>query len=97
MDNSFACLVPRLICYLDRANALTADHATALHARVDAGDAHVKNIFLKYENDKDVYQLIDALKALHKAEDAVAQNEVYWLIQILLCIFSFYLIYFHSG
>jgi hypothetical protein len=41
-----------------------------LHARVDAGDAHVKNVFVKYETDKDVYQLIDALKALQLEEES---------------------------
>jgi hypothetical protein len=41
-----------------------------LHARVDAGDAHVKSVFVKYETDKDVYQLIDALKALQLEEES---------------------------
>lgn len=49
--------------------------------RVDAGDAHVKRIFVRYETDKDVYQLIDALKALHLAEQGAgsanaSQDEV---------------------
>jgi NADH:ubiquinone oxidoreductase subunit E len=41
-----------------------------LHARVDAGDSHLKRVFSKYETDKDVYQLIDALKALQLEEQS---------------------------
>lgn len=36
-----------------------------LNSLVDAGNRTVRNIFLGYEEDKDVYRLIDSLKALN--------------------------------
>lgn len=51
-------------CYC-RANALSATQASVLNALVDAGNRTVRNIFLGYEEDKDVYRLIDSLKALN--------------------------------
>lgn len=57
----------RFTCCLQphRANALSAHQAAALNALVDGGSATVRSIFLAYEDDKDVYKLIDALKELN--------------------------------
>jgi hypothetical protein len=50
--------------------------------RVDAGDTHVKRIFVKYETDKDVYHLIDSLKALNLGEESEEADEEVSLINL---------------
>ncbi len=59
-----------------RANALTPLQTSSLHALVDANNQTVKRIFLNYECDKDVYALIDSLKALRlDPEDGDEEDE----------------------
>jgi hypothetical protein len=65
---------------------LTAVQAHALNMRVDAGDTHVKRIFVKYETDKDVYHLIDSLKALNLGEEPEEANEE---VSLLICLLHF--------
>eukprot|EP01032_Pedospumella_encystans_P013349 gene13349-15376_t len=65
-----------VIDILSRANALTPLQTSSLHALVDANNQTVKRIFLAYESDKDVYALIDSLKALRlDPEDGDDEDE----------------------
>lgn len=47
-----------------------------MNALVDANNLTVKRIFLAYEADKDVYQLIDSLKALNLDVEEGEESEV---------------------
>lgn len=76
-----------------RANALTPLQTSSLHALVDANNQTVKRIFLAYESDKDVYALIDSLKALRldpedgdDEEEEVRFNHILLFCLCLLCI-----------
>jgi hypothetical protein len=50
-----------------------------LNVLIDQGDERVKRVFCLYEADKDVYQLIDALKIFKSREE---------VIKTLLCVCS---------
>ena len=50
-------------CCVYRASAISAEQTAQLNALVDAGNPQLRGIFRRYETDKDVYALIDALKA----------------------------------
>ena len=55
---------------------MTPLQTSSLHALVDANNQTVKRIFLAYESDKDVYALIDSLKALRlDPEDGDDEDE----------------------
>ena len=59
---------------LAKASALTADQVALLNAKIDKEDAYLQNIFSKYEEDKDVYSLIDLLRSI-KTYDSYNEDE----------------------
>ena len=48
------------------ANAVDPPQAAYLDELIDQGDVQVRKVFYEYEQDKNVYKLIAALKAYNK-------------------------------
>lgn len=64
-----------------RAGAISSEQAVSLNVLIDQGDERVKRVFCLYEADKDVYQLIDALKIFKSREEVMMT-----LLCVCLCV-----------
>jgi hypothetical protein len=61
-----------VINILQRAKAISTEQAGLLYNLADAGDMHIQQVFVQYEQHKDIYQLMDGLKGLR-----IHSHEVY--------------------
>ncbi len=59
-----------------RARGITAEQFQSLNKLIEQGNPTISRIFAAYENDKNVYKLIDSLKTFESAQQQKAPEPV---------------------